>query len=121
MIRAGFAVLVYTFVALLCAVANAQERSIRSPITHVNAEKGWLTLDADGKIFTVEASEAARPHLFKLPHAGTIEAGSSMGRRANERLRAYLASSFIARSRPFRVVGYIRPFISSLITPIDWR
>ena len=34
---------------------------------------------------------------------------------------AYLARSFIARSSPFRVVGNIRPFISSLITPIDWR
>ena len=72
MIQAGLVVLVCALLAVV-SPANAQERSIRSPITHVNAEKGWITLDADGRIFTVEASEAARPHLFKLPHAGTIE------------------------------------------------
>ncbi len=35
--------------------------------------------------------------------------------------RRYLASTFIARSRPASVVGYIRPFISSFMMPIDWR
>ena len=33
----------------------------------------------------------------------------------------YLASTFIARSSPESVVGYMRPFISSLRTWIDWR
>ena len=33
----------------------------------------------------------------------------------------YLASSFIARSRPCSVVGNMRPSISSRTMPIDWR
>ena len=59
-------------IALVPGLSYAQERSIRSPILHVNAEKGWLTVDAGG-ILTVEASEAARPHLAKLPQAGMID------------------------------------------------
>ena len=39
----------------------------------------------------------------------------------NLRRSIYFASSFIARSRPFSVVGYMRPFISSFTMPIDWR
>lgn len=34
---------------------------------------------------------------------------------------AYFARSFIARSSPLSVVGYMRAFISSFTMPIDWR
>lgn len=67
------AVLGFAVLAMVPLASSAQERVITSPITHLNAEKGWLTLNADGRIFTVEASEAARAHLRQLPHAGTIE------------------------------------------------
>src|SRR5262245_16442110 len=33
----------------------------------------------------------------------------------------HFASSFMARSKPLSVVGNMRPFISSLTMPIDWR
>jgi len=82
MIRACLVAPAFALLAMLPLLSNAQERLITSPITHLNAEKGWLTLNADGRIFTVEASPAARPHINKLPHAGTIEVFVEM--RAND-------------------------------------
>jgi hypothetical protein len=55
------------------APAQAEDRAIYSPIIHVNLEKGWLVVSADGKVFAVEASEPAKPHLSKLPPAGMID------------------------------------------------
>lgn len=63
--------------ALLCltwvAPAGAEERSIYSPIIQIDKEKGWLIVSNSGAVFAVEASEAARPHLEKLPVSGLID------------------------------------------------
>ncbi len=62
---------------LLCltwiAPAGAEEKSIYSPIIHIDKEKGWLVVSDSGAVFAVEASEAARPHLDKLPISGLID------------------------------------------------
>lgn len=41
--------------------------------------------------------------------------------RAHRHAACYFDSAFIARSRPWMVVGYMRSFISSLMMWIDWR
>ncbi|MER3422624.1 MAG: hypothetical protein C4293_04710 [Nitrospiraceae bacterium] len=51
----------------------AEEKSIFSPIIHVDKEKGFIVVSADGKVFAVEASEKAKPHLDKLPVSGMID------------------------------------------------
>jgi len=53
--------------------AAAEEKSFFSPIIDVNTEKGFIVVSADGKVFAVEASEAAKPHLGKLPISGMID------------------------------------------------
>lgn len=51
----------------------AEEKSIFSPIIHVDKEKGYIVVSADGKVFAVEADEKAKPHLDKLPVSGMID------------------------------------------------
>ena len=64
-------------VALICLTwvvsAGAEEKSIYSPIIQIDKEKGWLVVSSSGAVFPVEASEAAKPHLDKLPISGMID------------------------------------------------
>lgn len=53
--------------------AAAEDKSFFSPIIDVNTEKGFIVVSADGKVFPVEASETAKPHLGKLPISGMID------------------------------------------------
>ena len=53
--------------------AAAEDKSFFSPIIEINAEKGFIVVSADGKVFAVEASETAKPHLGKLPISGMID------------------------------------------------
>jgi hypothetical protein len=88
-------------IALMPGLSYAQERSIHSPILHVNVDKGWLTVDANG-IVTVEASEAARPHLAKLPEAGMIEIVVEMrGTRSPPLLKRWKLTSGESTCRVF--------------------
>lgn len=67
---------------LLCAVfacllsagpAAAEDKSIYSPIIFVDKEKGFIVVSSSGAVFGVEVSEAAKPHLDKLPASGMID------------------------------------------------
>ena len=64
-------------VALICLTrvvsAGAEEKSIYSPIIQIDKEKGWLVVSNGSAVFPVEASEAAKPHLDKLPISGMID------------------------------------------------
>ncbi len=53
--------------------AAAEEKSIFSPIIDVDKEKGFLFVSGDSGIVIVEATEAAKPHLDKLPISGMID------------------------------------------------
>lgn len=59
--------------AVLIRPAAAEDKSFFSPIIDVNTEKGFIVVSADGKVFAVEASEAAKAHLGKLPISGMID------------------------------------------------
>ncbi len=56
----------------------------------------------------------------ELPRLEEVE-GLLHGVAVADAVGHYLARSFMARSRPFSVVGNMRPFMSSLTMPIDWR
>ena len=62
-------------------------------------------------------------HVNALARLRLLRELVELGLIAVERrgLADYFASSFIARSRPASVVGYMRPFISSFMIEIDWR
>ncbi|MGH7232343.1 MAG: hypothetical protein ACREJU_13445 [Nitrospiraceae bacterium] len=53
--------------------ASAEDKSIFSPIIHVDKDKGYIVVSADGKVFAVEVDDAAKPHLEKLPVSGMID------------------------------------------------
>ena len=50
--------------------SQAEERSFYSPIIMVDKEKGWIVISNSGAVFAVEAPDAAKPHLDKLPVMG---------------------------------------------------
>lgn len=55
------------------APAAAKDRSILSPIIHVDKVRGFLVVSGDSGAMIVEASKAAKPHLTKLPSTGIID------------------------------------------------
>jgi hypothetical protein len=57
----------------LAGAALAAERSYFSPIIDVDAKRGFIFISADSGIVIVKASEAAMPHLGKLPRMGMID------------------------------------------------
>lgn len=66
--------LAVTFACLSWAGSTAaEERSIYSPIIMVDKEKGYIVVSSSGAVFGVEVSEAAKPHLDKLPVSGMID------------------------------------------------
>jgi hypothetical protein len=67
--------MIWTVVTAIGAAGStfAEDKSIFSPIIHVDKEKGFIVVSSDAKVFAVEASEAAKPHLDKLPVSGMID------------------------------------------------
>ncbi len=55
-------------------LAFAKEKSIFSPIIHVNKQKGFIVVSTDSGVIGVEVSKEAKRHLGKLPAgAGMID------------------------------------------------
>ena len=50
-----------------------KEGSFYSPIIRVVPDKGFLMISTNGGILWLKASEAAAPHLAKLPKGGLID------------------------------------------------
>lgn len=71
----GLLLSAFILVAFLSAGAASagEERSIFSPIIHVDPEKGILVVSVDGAVIAVEAIPEAKPHLSKLPVGGMID------------------------------------------------
>lgn len=57
----------------LAGAALADERSYFSPIIDVDTKRGFLFISSDSGIVIVKVSEAAMPHLGKLPIMGMID------------------------------------------------
>jgi hypothetical protein len=55
------------------SLSVAEDRSIFSPIIHVDAAKGLLVVSVDNAVIAVEGTEAAKPHMSKLPVGGMID------------------------------------------------
>src|SRR5919109_392901 len=68
---------VWLFAIAVCVAlieqAAAEDKSIFSFFIHVDKEKGYIIVSADGKVFPVQVSDAAKPHLDKLPVSGMID------------------------------------------------
>ncbi|HJU06610.1 MAG TPA: hypothetical protein VJ692_15790 [Nitrospiraceae bacterium] len=66
--------LLIALIVTACPIpASAEDKSIFSPIIHVDKGKGYIVVSSDGKVFAVEVDEAAKPHLEQLPVSGMID------------------------------------------------
>ncbi len=54
-------------------LAFAKEKSILSPIIHVDKQKGFIVVSTDSGVIGVEVSKEAKRHLGKLPISGMID------------------------------------------------
>jgi len=61
------------FLCLLASPVSAKTKSIFSPIIDVDEKLGFLFVSSGSGIVIVQASEAAKPHLGKLPIGGMID------------------------------------------------
>ena len=73
-----FILLICGFILCLTGVMNpsntvAVEKSYYSPIINIDAENSRILISTLGSVFWVEAPEAARPHLEKLPLSGLVD------------------------------------------------
>lgn len=55
------------------SLSVAEDRSIFSPIIHVDPAKGLLVVSVDNAVIAVEGTEEAKPHMSKLPVGGMID------------------------------------------------
>ena len=58
-------VLSLTFLPLTPGLA--EDRSFYSPIIFIDKENNQILISTSGKVFYIEISEAAKPHIDKLP------------------------------------------------------
>ena len=65
--------IVFALFFTLGGLAQAQTKSIFSPIVDVDSTHGFLFVSNGGKILILQASEGAKPHVGKLPVGGMID------------------------------------------------
>src|SRR3990172_5250140 len=53
--------------ALTLTPVFAEDRSFYSPIIFIDKENNQILISTSGKVFYIEISEAAKPHIDKLP------------------------------------------------------
>jgi hypothetical protein len=67
--RLSLPVILALFLAMVMPLthATAEERSFYSPIIFIDKENNQILISTSGKVFYIEVSEAAKPHIDKLP------------------------------------------------------
>ncbi|HEY7531594.1 MAG TPA: hypothetical protein VH681_02290 [Nitrospiraceae bacterium] len=51
----------------------AEDRSFYSPVIFIDKEKNQILISTSAKVFYIEVSEAAKPHLDKLPQGVLVD------------------------------------------------
>jgi len=51
----------------------AVDKSFYSPVIHVDKETNRVLISTLGSVFYIEASDAAKPHIEKLPISGLVD------------------------------------------------
>lgn len=52
---------------------RAEERSFYSPVIFIDKEKNQILISESARVFYIEVSEAAKPHLDKLPQGVLVD------------------------------------------------
>jgi hypothetical protein len=57
----------FVLIASFAIPASAEDRSFYSPVIFIDKAKNQILISTSGKVFYIEISEAAKPHIDKLP------------------------------------------------------
>ena len=68
----GALVLWFLFFVII-PLTMAEERSFYSPVIFIDKEKNQILISTSAKVFYIEVSEAAKPHLDKLPQGVLVD------------------------------------------------
>ncbi len=55
------------------SLVAAEEKSFYSPVIFIDKEKNLILISTSAKVFYIEASDAAKPHLDKLPQGVLVD------------------------------------------------
>jgi hypothetical protein len=58
---------------VLSAPAQAEDKSFYSPVIHIDKENNRILISQLGGVFYIEAPDAAKPHIDKLPVSGLVD------------------------------------------------
>ncbi|HJT20355.1 MAG TPA: hypothetical protein VJ746_07785 [Nitrospira sp.] len=73
--RLRLTILLLSFNAILLSgyPAWAEDKSFYSPVIFIDKDNHRILISTLGSVFYIEAPEAARPHLEKLPISGLVD------------------------------------------------
>jgi hypothetical protein len=82
--RTALLIVFFSFflLGLLASPSFAEDKSFYSPVIQVDTENHRVLISTFGSIFWIDAPDAAKPHIEKLPISGLVDFVVEM--RANE-------------------------------------
>jgi hypothetical protein len=63
----------FLLLGLLASPSFAEDKSFYSPVIQVDTENHRILISTFGSVFWVDAPDAAKPHLEKLPVSGLVD------------------------------------------------
>ncbi|HXX73683.1 MAG TPA: hypothetical protein VEI50_00975 [Nitrospiraceae bacterium] len=67
------ALVVWFLFLIVIPPTMAEERSFYSPVIFIDKEKNQILISTSAKVFYIEVSETAKPHLDKLPQGVLVD------------------------------------------------
>jgi hypothetical protein len=63
----------FSLLGLIAGPSFAEDKSFYSPVIQVDAENHRVLISTFGSVFWVDAPDAAKPHIEKLPVSGLVD------------------------------------------------
>jgi hypothetical protein len=63
----------FFLLGLLASPCFAEDKSFYSPVIHVDKENYRILISTYGSVFWIDAPDAAKPHIEKLPVSGLVD------------------------------------------------
>jgi hypothetical protein len=63
----------FPFLGLLASPSVAEDKSFYSPVIQVDTENHRVLISTFGSVFWIDAPDAAKPHIEKLPISGLVD------------------------------------------------
>jgi hypothetical protein len=63
----------FSFLGLLASPSVAEDKSFYSPVIQVDTENHRVLISTFGSVFWIDAPDAAKPHIEKLPISGLVD------------------------------------------------